>query len=115
MVFTSCYRCRVMDNALPLGSSILPIPRTTLIGRDTEIAIARALLLTDAVPLLSLTGPGGVGKTRLALAIAHDVVPHFDDGAVFVDLAPLSNPDLVLSAVTRTLGVVEDGDQPLSQ
>ena len=104
-----------MDKALPLGSSILPIPRTTLIGRDTEIAIARALLLTDAVPLLSLTGPGGVGKTRLALAIAHDVVPHFDDGAVFVDLAPLSNPDLVLPAVTRTLGVVEDGDQPLSQ
>jgi predicted ATPase/DNA-binding CsgD family transcriptional regulator len=104
-----------MDNALPLGTPILPVPRTTLIGRETEIARARALLLTDAVPLLSLTGPGGVGKTRLALAIAHDVVPHFHDGAVFVDLAPLSNPDLVLPAVTRMLGVVEDGTQPLSQ
>jgi len=104
-----------MDNVLPAGSTVLSVPRTSLIGRETEIVTARALLLDETVPLLTLTGPGGVGKTRVALAIAHDVVPHFEDGAMFVDLAPLSDPDLVLPAVTRTVGVVEVGDQPLFQ
>jgi hypothetical protein len=113
--WTSCYRYCAMDNVLPAGSTVLSVPRTSLIGRETEIVTARALVLDETVPLLTLTGPGGVGKTRVALAIAHDVVPHFEDGAVFVDLAPLSDPDLVLPAVTRTVGVVEVGDQPLFQ
>lgn len=52
---------------------LLPYPRTRHIGRATEIAQGRAFLLDDAVPLLTLTGPGGVGKTRLALEIAHDL------------------------------------------
>jgi predicted ATPase/DNA-binding CsgD family transcriptional regulator len=82
-----------------------PIPRTRLIGRDTERETARALLLEEAVALLTLTGPGGVGKTRLALAIADEVGDHFADGIVWVDLAPLTDPSLVPATVAATLGI----------
>ena len=92
----------------PLGS--LSIPRTRLIGREAERARARTLLLDEGVPLLTLTGPGGVGKTRLALAIAGDVAPFFADGAVFVDLAPIADPTLVVSAIAQALGVLEGGE-----
>ena len=81
--------------ASTLAPDAVPSPRTRLIGREAERATARAFLLDDAVPLLTLTGPGGVGKTRLSLAIAHDVASHFTDGLVWVDLAPLSDPALL--------------------
>jgi predicted ATPase/DNA-binding CsgD family transcriptional regulator len=83
----------------------LPIPRTRLIGREDERAIARAYLLDEAVPLLTLTGPGGVGKTRLALALAGDVAAHFADGAVWVDLAPLADAALVAETVSAVLNL----------
>src|SRR3954464_3838137 len=86
-------------------SAALPIPRTPLIGRETERAAASARLLDEAVPLLTLTDPGGVGKTRLALAIAQDVSAHFVDGVVWVDLAPLADPALVPMTVARALGI----------
>ena len=76
-----------------LGS--LPIPRTRPIGRELKRAIARSFLLDEAVPLLTLTGPGGVGKTRLALAIASDASASFADGVVWADLAPLDDGALV--------------------
>src|SRR5437763_2545307 len=90
------------------------IPRTRLIGREAERLAARSFLLEEAVPLLTLTGPGGVGKTRLALAVAHEVASAFGDGVVFVDLSPIRDPALVLSAIAQTLGVREVRDRPLA-
>src|SRR5215207_6618443 len=82
----------------------LPLARTSLVGREGEIAAARAALLDEAAPLLTLTGPGGVGKTRLGLAVAHDVAEQFADGVVFVDLAALSDPALLPATVATALG-----------
>src|SRR5215218_10547074 len=95
----------MVTSASALPPDFPPIPRTRLIGREAERANARKLLLDEAVPLLTLTGPGGVGKTRLALAIAEDVGVSFTDGMVFVDLAPLADPALVPAAVAAALGV----------
>ncbi len=88
-----------------LSAGSLPQPRTPLIGRASEREMARAFVLDDAVPLLTLTGPGGVGKTRLALAIALDMAPSCADGVVWVDLAPLADAGLVPDTVAAALGV----------
>ena len=98
-----------------VSSSTLPIPRTTLVGRVVEIGTCRRLLLDEATPLLTLTGPGGVGKTRLALAVATDVAPAFADGLAFVDLAPLTDPEQVLPAIARSLAIRDGGEQPLAE
>ena len=78
----------------------------------SERATARTLLLDEAVPLLTLTGPGGVGKTRLALTVAQDVADQFADGVVWVDLAPLRDADLVPAAVAGALGIVPGPNRP---
>ena len=93
----------------------VPIPRTRLIGREAERATARALLLNDVAPLLTLIGPGGVGKTRLALAIAQDVSSQFVNGVAWVDLAPLADPALVPMIVARALGITPTPGAPLSE
>ena len=94
--------------------SALPAPLTRLVGRDCELADLRALLLDEGTRLLTLTGPGGVGKTRLAVDLASSVADDFPDGVCFVALAPVSDPDHVAPTVAQTVGVREAGDAPLT-
>jgi predicted ATPase/DNA-binding CsgD family transcriptional regulator len=91
----------------------LPLPLTSFVGREREVAAVAALLGDPAVRLLTLTGPGGVGKTRLAQRVAEEMVGAFPGGVWFVDLAPVRDPALVASAVAGALGVREAGGRPL--
>jgi len=93
--------------------SLLPRPLTPLIGRVQEVAALSAALADSRVRLLTLTGPGGIGKTRLALQAAADLAASFAHGAVFVDLAPIGDSDLVANAIAQVLGLPDLGSQPL--
>jgi predicted ATPase/DNA-binding CsgD family transcriptional regulator len=90
-----------------------PIPVSPLIGRTDEVAALTALLRRPEVRLVTLTGTGGVGKTRLALAAAGALDGDFDDGVAFVDLAPVQDPALAGGAIAQALGMREAGDQPV--
>jgi non-specific serine/threonine protein kinase len=91
----------------------LPLPPTRLIGREAEVTVASAQLRDRDVRLLTLVGPGGVGKTRLALAIADDLQADFPGGVWFVDLSPLRDSAHVVPAIAQPLGVREVRGQPL--
>jgi len=91
----------------------LPAQPTPFIGREKERMLARVLLRRADVRLLTLCGPGGTGKTRLALQVAAELLDDFPDGVVFVALASISDPALVMPTIAKALGVLEAGDQPL--
>jgi predicted ATPase len=91
----------------------LPAPLSSFVGREREVAAVTALLSEPGVRLVTLTGPGGVGKTRLALRVARDVEADFADGVVFVPLAAVRDPDLVIATVARALRIPDAGVRPL--
>ena len=91
----------------------LPIQPTLLIGRERELAMIEELLGRAETRLVTLTGSGGTGKTRLALQVAAELLDRFEDGAFFVDLSALTDPDFVLPTTATTLGVRESGEQSL--
>src|SRR6266550_3126828 len=95
----------------PPRSSNLPAQRTVLIGRDQEVEAVKELLLRDDVHVVTLTGPGGIGKTRLGLQVAEEVAQSFPSGVFFVPLAAVSDPVLVPSIIAQALGMRETGRQ----
>jgi len=98
---------------LSISTDNLPISLTSLIGREQEVQTIKALLLRPDVHLLTLTGTAGVGKTRLALEVARELVNDFVDGVYFVSLAPLSDPAFVIPTIAHSIGLIESGSQPL--
>jgi predicted ATPase/DNA-binding CsgD family transcriptional regulator len=101
-----------MQEMRSLPQSSLPAPLTPLVGREREVASVGALLSRPEVRLVTLTGTGGVGKTRLALEVAAVASSDFADGSCFVALAALTDPGLVASTIAQALGVREQGSQP---
>jgi len=94
--------------AEPRGTNI-PVQRTAFVGREKEIAAAKELLLSKDVRLLTITGPGGIGKTRLGVEIATGLPENFSGGIHFVSLSPLRDPALIASVIVQTLGIREAG------
>jgi predicted ATPase/class 3 adenylate cyclase len=93
----------------------LPLQPTALLDRVEPRAALTALLRSPDVRLVTLTGPGGIGKTRLAVAVAAEVVDAFPDGVWYVRLSRLVDPDLVIPTIAQTLGLKEAGSQPITE
>jgi predicted ATPase/DNA-binding CsgD family transcriptional regulator len=93
----------------------LPQRPHSLVGRAKDLERCQAIVVRGDVRLVTITGPPGVGKTRFAIELASTVASEFDDGVVFVDLAPVRDPGLVLDAIAQGLGVVKHPDRPMLQ
>jgi predicted ATPase/DNA-binding CsgD family transcriptional regulator len=93
----------------------LPVPLTPIVGREQELAALRDVTLQAGVRLITLTGPGGVGKTRLSLALTadEDVLAAFPDGIAFIPLAPVAVADGMVPAIIAALGLIDDGETSL--
>ena len=103
-------------SAVPIGRpesrpNNLPTPRTAFVGRDHDIVAVKEMLLRPDVHLVTLTGPGGIGKTRLGLQVVESVADHFSDGVNYVPLAPVCDPKLIAPAIAQVLGLRETGGQ----
>jgi predicted ATPase/class 3 adenylate cyclase len=99
------------ETAAAIGARGLPAPRTELLGRETELAEIKALLRRTEVRLVTLTGPGGTGKTRLATQVGLDLAQEMRDGVAFVNLVPVTQPEYVPSAIFSSLGFREGGSR----
>jgi predicted ATPase/transcriptional regulator with XRE-family HTH domain len=93
----------------------LPASLTPLIGRGQEADTLKELIAHPKARLVTLTGAPGIGKTRLALKVATDLVEQFDDGVFLVELTPVADPGLVLRTIADTLGLKESADQPVDE
>jgi predicted ATPase/serine/threonine protein kinase len=89
----------------------LPVQQAGFVGREKEIAAVKELLLRRDVRLVTITGPGGIGKTRLVVQVASGLVEHFLGGTHFVALSPIADPGLIASVILQTLGIREAGGQ----
>src|SRR5713226_65347 len=99
----------------PAPKHNLPVQLTSLIGREQDAASAVALLRKQEVRLLTMSGTAGIGKTRLALQVAADLLEDFADGVYFVSLAPISDPNLVLATMAQTLGLKVSGNETVAE
>src|SRR5688572_11930598 len=104
----------VLVSPVNRGGAHLPAPLTGFIGRGPEMSAVCSLLRREEVRLVTLIGPGGVGKTRLALQVVAQLARDFPDGIAFVALAALTDPALVAPTIARALGVPDGGEQPIT-
>lgn len=104
---------RLVRVSSPGSASLLPVPLTPCLGREADLEVLQRLLLRPEVRVLTLHGPGGVGKTHLGLHLAAQVQDAFSGGAWFVDLSALTDPRLVLPSILSSLHIPDDNRPPL--